>query len=59
MYTSVRRYDTIVLGLLKKEEDECQISNFYFMWCVRKIALYSDVIYSFDWNSGIEHDDGV
>ena len=29
---------------------------FYFARCVRKIALYSDVIHSFDWKSAIEHD---
>ena len=32
---------------------------FYFAWCVRKIALFSDVIHSFDWKSAIEHDGGV
>ena len=32
---------------------------FYFAWCVRKIALYSDVIHSFDWKSAVEHDGGV
>ena len=58
MQTSVRRYDTIALGLLKKEEER-QIAIFYFAWCVCKIALYSDVIHSFDWKSAIEHDGGV
>ena len=59
-----------MLGLLKKEEEEedkeekkkeeeCQIAIFYFARCVRKIALYSDVIYSFDWKSAVEHDGGV
>ena len=33
--------------------------DFYFAWCVCKIALYSDVIHSFDWKSAIEHDGGV
>ena len=60
MKTSVRRYDTITLGLLKKEEEEnkeeCQIAIFYFVRCVRKLRYYSDVIYSFDWKSAIEHD---
>ena len=48
--TSVRRYDTITLGLLKKEEEEeeSQIAIFYFARCVCKIALYSDAIHSFD-----------
>ena len=32
---------------------------FYFAWCVRKIALYSYVIHSFDWKSAIEHDGSV
>ena len=32
---------------------------FYFARCVRKLALYSDVIHSFDWKSTIEHDGGV
>ena len=32
---------------------------FYFARCVHKIALYSDVIHSFNWKSAIEHDGGV
>ena len=32
---------------------------FYFARCVRKLALYSDVIHSFDWKSAVEHDGGV
>ena len=40
--------ETIALVLLKKEEEECQIAIFYFARCVRKLALYSDVIHSFD-----------
>ena len=75
---SVRRYDTIALGLLKKEEEEeeeeeledeeeeeledeeeCQIEIFYFARCARKLALYSDVIYLFNWKSAVEHDGGV
>ena len=57
---SVRRYDTIALGLLKKEEEEeGEITIFYFVLCVRKIALYSDLIHSFDWKSAVEHDGGV
>ena len=61
---SVRRYDTTALSLLKKEEQEEQeeegeIAIFYFPRCVRKIALYSDLIHSFDWKSAVEHDGGV
>ena len=48
---SVRRYDTIVLGLLKKKKkkkkkEECQIAIFYFVWCIRKLRYYSDDIYT-------------
>ena len=63
---SVRRYDTIALGLLKKEEEleeekERRMPNldFYFARCVRKLALYSDVIHLFDCKSAVEHDGGV
>ena len=60
LYVNERqKYDTITLDLLKKEEEECQIVIFYFAWCVRKLALYSDVIHSFNWKSAIEHDGGV
>ena len=56
------RYDTTTLGLLKKEEEEeeeGEIAIFYFARRVRKIALYSDLIHSFDWKSALEHDGGV
>ena len=60
MQTSVRRYDIIALGLLKKEEEErkknAKSRFFYFARCIRKIAQYSDVIHSFDWKSAIEQD---
>ena len=51
---SVRRYDTLVLGLnnkKKKKKEEWQIAGknfFYFARCVRKLHYY-DVIHSFDW----------
>ena len=32
---------------------------FYFAQCVRKIALYSDLIHLFVWKSAVEHDGGV
>ena len=54
-----------MLGLLKKEEEEeeeeggGEIAIFYFARCVRKIALYSDLIHSYDWKSAVEHDGGV
>ena len=34
-------------------------SRFYLARCVRKLHSYSDVIYSFDWKSVVEHDSGV
>ena len=61
MLTSVRRYDTTALGLLKKEEEEeeGEVAIFYFARRVHKIALYSDLIHTFDWKSAVEHDGGV
>ena len=63
MKTSIRRYDTTTLGLLKKEEEEeeeeCQIAIFNSARHIRKIALYSDLIHSFDWKSAVEHDGGI
>ena len=41
------------------KKKECQIAIFYFTRYLRKLALYSDVIHSFDWKSAIEHDGGV
>ena len=32
---------------------------FYFARCVCKIALYNDVIHSFDCKSAVKHDGGV
>ena len=60
-FTCKRGYDTTALGLLKKEEEEeeGEIAIFYFARRVRKIALYSDLIHSFDWKSAVEHDGGV
>ena len=42
-----------------EERRRCQIAIFYFARCVRKLALYSDVIHLFDWKSAVEHDGGV
>ena len=47
MQTSVRRYNTIALGLLKKKnkkKEEFQIAIFHFVQCIRKLRYYSDVI---------------
>ena len=35
------------------------LAIFEFARRVRKIALYSDLIHSFDWKSAVEHDGGV
>ena len=62
MQMSVRRYDTLVLGLLKnnnKKKEECQIAIFYFVRCVRKLRYYGDVIHAFNWKSAVERDGGV
>ena len=65
MQTSVRRYDTIALGLLKKEEEleeerrRMPNRDVYFARCVRKLRFYSDVIHSLDWKSAIKHDNVV
>ena len=42
----------------KEEEERRRMPNpvfFYFALCIRKIALYRDVIHSFDWKSAIEY----
>ena len=60
---SVRRYDTIALGVLKnkKKKEEYQIAIFYFAWCVRKLRYYGDVIniHSSNRKSAVERDGGV
>ena len=47
----------------EEKEEERRMPNrdffFYFLWCVCKLPLYSDVIHSFVWKSAIEHDGGV
>ena len=35
------------------------LAIFLFARRVRKIALYSDLIHSFEWKSAVEHDGGV
>ena len=43
----------------KKEKNNAKSRFFCFARCIRKLALYSDVIHLFDWKSSIEHDGGV
>ena len=43
----------------RRKKKNAKSQFFYFAWCIRKLALYSDVIHSFDWKSAIEHDGGV
>ena len=42
----------------RRRKKNAKSQFFYFARCVRKLALYSDVIHSFDWKSAIEHDGG-
>ena len=44
---------------IRRNKKNAKIAIFYFARCVRKLALYSDVIHSFDWKSALEHDGGV
>ena len=43
----------------RKKKKNAKSRFFYFARYVHKIALYSDVIHSFDWKSAVEHDGGV
>ena len=45
--------------ILKKKAKSRGLSIFLFARRVRKIALYSDLIHTFDWKSAVEHDGGV
>ena len=60
MQTSYIRYETIALGLLKKEEEKKKEGQIPFFFarrrqCVCKLYLYSDLRHSFDWKSAVEH----
>ena len=43
----------------RKKKKNAKSRFFYFVRCVHKLALYSDVIHLFDWKSAVEHDGGV
>ena len=43
----------------QKKKKNAKSRFFYFARCVRKLALYSDVIHSLDWKSAIKHDGGA
>ena len=43
----------------RRKKKNAKSRFFYFVRCVRKLALYSDVIHLFDWKSAVEHDGGV
>ena len=47
--------------LEEEEEEERRMPNqiFYFARRARTIALYSDLIHSFDWKSAVENDSSV
>ena len=43
----------------RRRKENAKSRFFYFAQCLRRIALYSDVIHSLDWKSAIEHNGGV
>ena len=55
----IRHYHAKSTENKKKEEEECQITIFYFTRCIHKLCYYSDGIQSFDWKLSIEHNGGV
>ena len=57
LYISVLFCSSIPTFLFILEGEK--IAIFYFARRVRKIALYSDLIHSFDWKSAVKHDGGV
>ena len=44
---------------IRRRKKNAKSRFFLLARCVRKIALYSDLIHSFDWKSAVEHDGGV
>ena len=55
----IRHYRARSAEERRRKKEEYHIVIFYFARCVRKLALYSDVIHSFDWKSAVEHGGGV
>ena len=43
----------------RRQKKNAKSRFFFFAWCVRKLALYRDVIHLFNWKSAVEHDGGV
>ena len=58
MEPSVRRYDTIAVGLLKKNAKSQFLTSCSADVNCASLAML-DVIHSFDWKSAVEHDGGV
>ena len=52
----IQHYRAMSVEERRKKTKNANSHFFYFAWCVRKIALYSDVIHSFHFKSAIEHD---
>ena len=59
LYVNERQKIRVYRARCIEERRRSQIAIFYFARCARKLALYSDVIHSFDWKSAIKHDGGV
>ena len=43
----------------KEEEEESEMTIFYFARRTPKLHYYGDVIHAFYWKSAVEHDGGV
>ena len=58
-HQKIRHYRARSVEERRRRKKNAKSRFFYFACSVRKIALYSDVIHSFNWKSAIEHDGGV
>ena len=58
MQTSIRRHNTIVLGLLKKKKNKNAKSRFFTSRGVHENCAIMAVLHSLHWKSAIEHNGG-
>ena len=52
----IRHYRARSTEERRRKKKNAKSRIFFIARCLRKLALYSDVIHSFDWKSAIEHD---